>query len=169
MAWYALLNGIGRTRDALWTTALGSGVSVASGIALIGVVGVSGAIVGQIVGPAVSLVVGTWLVQKRVEAGLGIARVWKYYFASGVAAALTWPLSWLVHTPELAIVGGAVLFVILYIPLLALLRTLDEKDIDALRGYLEFSAVASMPVELGIAYYKLALSILRRRRSPSGE
>lgn len=169
LAWNALLNGIGRTKDALWTTALGSTVSVVSGVALIEVAGVSGAIVGQIIGAAVSLAVGTWLVQRRLEAGLRIASVWKFYLASGVAAEISWPLSWLVHTPELAIVAGAAVFVILFIPLLALLRALDEADIDALRGYLEFSAVASKPLELAIKYYKLALLILYRRRSSSGE
>ena len=169
LAWNALLNGIGRTKDALWTTALGSAVSVVSGVALIRISGVPGAIVGQIVGSAVSLVVGTWMVQRRLEAGLGFARVWKFYLASGVAAALSWPLSWLVRTPELAVVAGAAVFVILFIPLLALLSALDEADIGALRGYLEFSALASKPLELAIKYYKMALLILHRRLSSSGE
>jgi hypothetical protein len=56
--------------------------------------------------------------------------------------------------------AGAAAFVILFIPLLALLRALDEADIGALRGYLEFSAVISRPLEAAIWYYKLVLSAL---------
>ena len=109
LAWNALLNGIGRTRDALVTTAIGSVVSVVSAAGLIEVAGVAGAIVGQLVGAAFSLAIGTWMVRKRLGVGLGLTRVWKFYLASGLAAVLSWPLSWLVHTPQLAVVAGAAL------------------------------------------------------------
>ena len=168
-AWYALINGIGRTRDNLVTTALGSAVSVVSAVVLIRFAGVSGALVGQIMGATVTLVVGTWMVRRRLQTGLGLTRVWKFYAASGLAAALSWPISWLVHTPELAVASGALAFVVLFIPLLALLRALDEADIAALRGYLKFSAVISRPLEALIWYYKLVLSVLRRRPSSSIE
>ena len=155
LAWNSLLNGIGRTRDALWTIVVGSAVSVVSGIGLIELMGAAGAIIGPIIGGAVSLVVGTWMVQRRLESELGLARVWKFYVASAVAATLSWPLSWLVHLPELSLVAGASVFVLLFIPLLALLRALDEADIGALRGYLAFSSVVSKPLEIAIRYYEL--------------
>jgi stage V sporulation protein B len=162
LAWYSLLNGIGRTGDNLVTTALGSAVSVVSSVALIRVAGVSGAISGQVVGGVVTLAIGTWMVKRRLHTGLGLIRVWKFYVASGLAALLSWPLSWLIYTPELAVAAGALAFVLLFIPLLALFRALDEADIEALRRYLEFSAVISKPLEALIWYYKLALSALRR-------
>jgi hypothetical protein len=74
-----------------------------------------------------------------------------------------------VHTTELAVVAGAAAFVVLFIPLLALLRALDEADIGALRGYLEFSAVVSKPLEAAISYYRLVLSASQGGRSSSGE
>jgi hypothetical protein len=97
------------------------------------------------------------MVRKRLEAGLGLTRVWKFYVASGLAAGLSWPLSWLVHLPELAVATGAVVFIVLFIPLLALLRALDETDIGTLRGYLEFSTVVSKPLEAAIWYYNLVI------------
>jgi O-antigen/teichoic acid export membrane protein len=161
LAWGALLNGIGRTRDFLWTTAVGSLVSVVTGVWLIEVSGVAGAIVGPILGAAVSLAMGTWIVQRRLETRIALTGVWKFYVASGVAAGLSWPFSWLVHIPELALVAGAAVFVVLFIPLLALFRALNESDIGALRGYLGFSAVVSKPLEVMIWYYRSVLSALR--------
>jgi nucleotide-binding universal stress UspA family protein len=87
----------------------------------------------------------------------------------GMAAGLSWPLSWLIHLPELALVTGALAFVILFIRLLALLRSLDKTDIGALRGYLEFSAVVSKPLEAAIWYYEMVLSALQRKPSPLRE
>jgi len=165
LAWNSLLNGIGRTRDALWTIVVGSAVSVVSGVGLIELMGVAGAIIGPLIGGAVSLVVGTWMVRKRLGAKLGLARVWKFYVASAVAAALSWPLSWLVHLPELALVVGAVVFVVLLVPLLALLGALDENDIGGLRGYLAFSAAVSKPLDVAIRYYRVCLAVLRGRSS----
>ena len=57
-------------------------------------------------------------------------------------------------------VAGASVFVVLFIPILALLRALDKADIGALRGYLEFSAVVSGPMEAAIWYYKPVLRSL---------
>jgi len=164
LAWSPLLNGIGRTRDVLWTTALGSAFSMACGVGLIEAFGVSGAIVGPIVGAAVSLAVGTWLVDRRLESRLAVSKMWKFYAASGLAAALSWPVSWLLDIPELALLGGAVVFVVLFVPLLALLSALSEADIEELRGYLMFSAVISKPFDLAVSYYKLALGIFHTAR-----
>ena len=161
LAWTGLLNGIGRTRDALWTTAAGSAVSVASGVALVLALGVAGAIVGQVLGGGVSLAVGTWVVRKRLGTELNLSGVWKFYFASGVAAAICWPITWVVHVSYLAVGAGAVAFVVLIIPVLALLGALDEKDIASLRGFLGFSAVISRPLEFAISYYKASLRVLR--------
>ena len=165
LAWAPLLNGIGRTRDVLWVAALGSAVSAGSGVALIEASGVTGAIVGPIIGTSVSLAAGTWMVHQRLESRLDLSRVWKSYAASGLAAAFSWPLSWLLHTPELALVAGAVVFVILFVPFLALLSALSEEDINELRGFLGFSALISTPLEAAISYYKTSLHVFHRRRS----
>ena len=154
LAWSVLLNGIGRTRDTLWATALGSLVSVASAVGLIETSGVSGAIVAQILGAGVSLVVGTWVVARRLEGGLGLRRAWKFYSASGLAALLTWPLSWGVSLPQVELVAGAAAYVLLFIPLLALLRALDDADLSALRGYLGFSSWVAKPLAVAISYYR---------------
>jgi len=159
-AWGALLNGIGRTRDVLWTTAVGSAVSLVTGVGLVRLYGVPGAIIGPIIGGAVSLAVGTWLVSTRLEVRLRLFGVWKFYLASGLAAGLSWPLSLVLHTPELALVAGAALFVVLYVPILALLSALSVADIGELRGYLEFSAAVSKPLELAISYYKISYRVL---------
>jgi len=162
LAWGALLNGIGRTRDVMWTSALGSAASVGVGVGLIAVIGVAGAIIGLMAGSTITLAVGTLRVRRRLEAGLGLMKAWKFYVGSALAAALSWPLSWLVHTPEFAVAAGALVFVLLFIPILALLRALDEEDIGALRGYIGFSAVVSKPLEAAIWYYKLVLSVVER-------
>jgi O-antigen/teichoic acid export membrane protein len=165
LSWGALLNGIGRTRDTLLTTAIGSTVSAATGVVLIEVLGVEGAIVGPILGAAVSLSMGTWLVRYRLGSRLGLVRVWKFYVASVLAAGLSWPLSWVLRTPELAFVAGAAVFLVLYVPCLALLSALGEADIGELRGYLEFSELVSKPLELAISYYKASLRVLHPKRS----
>jgi O-antigen/teichoic acid export membrane protein len=154
LSWNALLNGIGHTRDALWTTALGSVVSVVSGVGLIKVSGVAGAIIGPIIGAAVSLSVGTMMVQRRLEVRLSISGVWKFYAASGVAALVSWPISWLVHTPELALASGAVVFVILLVPFLALFSALSDAEVNELRAFLGFSSVVSRPLDVAISYYR---------------
>ena len=159
------MNGIGRTRDVLWTTLLGSAVSVASGVGLIEVLGMVGAIIGTLVGGAVSLAVGTWLVAKRLGARPSLPRVWKFYAASGLAAGLSWPLSWLLHTPELALVAGALVFVILYIPALAMLSTLNEAELREIRGFLGFSAVISKPLGVAISYYSILQSVFHPKPS----
>ena len=164
LAWGPLLNGIGRTRDVLWTTALGSVVSMASGVGLIEAFGVSGAIVGPIIGATVSLSVGTWLVHRRLESRLDLSRVWKFYAASGLAAAFSWPFSWLLHTPEVALAGGAVVFLVLFVPFLALFSALGDADIDELRGFMGFSALISRPLEVAIAYYKTCIEIFHREK-----
>jgi O-antigen/teichoic acid export membrane protein len=165
LAWGALLNGIGRTQDVLWTTAIGSAVSIASGVGLILVAGVPGAIVGQILGSVVSLAIGTWMVQKRLETGLRLTSVWRFYLASGLVAVLCWPLSWAVHISQVAVIAGAAIYVVLLIPVLALLQALDEADIAALRGYLAFSAMISRPLEVAISYYRASLSVFHQRSS----
>ena len=165
LAWGPLLNGIGRTRDVLWTTALGSVVSMVGGVVMIEAFGVAGAIVGPLVGAVVSLSVGTWLVRTRLEYTLDLPRVWKFYAASGLAAALSWPISWVLHTPVFALIGGAVVFVALLVPFLALLSALSEADIEELRGFLKFSAVVSRPLDAAISYYELALALFHPARS----
>ncbi len=155
LAWTPLLNGIGRTRDMLMSTALGSFVSVVAALALVKISGVSGAIVGQILGGAVSLGVGTWVVTKRLKGALNLRRAWKFYLASGLTAGITWPLSWLIGSSVLSLVAGATAFVLVFIPMLALLRALDESDITALRSYLGFSSWVSKPLEAAVAYYEV--------------
>ena len=165
LAWGPLLNGIGRTRDALWTTALGSLVSVGGGVGLIEVLGVTGAIIGTLIGGAVSLAVGTWLVARRLDAKLRLPRVWKFYATSGLAAGLSWPLSWLIHTPELSLGTGAVVFLILFVPILAIFSALSEEDLNELRGFMGFSKFVSRPLEAAISYYQASLRLFHPKRS----
>jgi O-antigen/teichoic acid export membrane protein len=157
-----LLNGIGRTNDALWTIIVGSAVSMITGVSLIEVMGVAGAIIGPIMGASVSLAIGTLIVRRRLATELGLTRTWKFYVASAIAAGASWPISWLVHFAQLALVSGAVVFIVLLIPLLALFGALNEADIVVLRGYLAFSVVVSRPLEAAIWYYRLALSSFHR-------
>ena len=91
--------------------------------------------------------------------------VLKFSLASGLAVGLSWPLSWLLHTPEVALVAGAVLFVAVFIPLLALLSALSEADIDELTECLEFSAAVSKLLEVATSNYKIPLGVLHPKRS----
>lgn len=167
LAWNSLLNGTGRTRDALWTTAVGSVVSVASGGALIGVLGASGAIVGLIAGGSASLVVGAWMVRRDIGTGPQVGKVWKFYLASGLAAGLSLPAQWLIVIPAAALVTGAALFVLVFIPLLAAFSALDRGDTDELGGFLRFSGLASRAFELAVRYYEWSLAALHGRGTPS--
>ena len=155
LAWSAVLNGIGHTRDVLATTALGSVVSVALAVLLIPTVGVPGAIEGQIMGNVVMLAIGTLMVRRRMGVGLGLSSVWKVYVSAILTAIVCYPLSWLIRTPEVSLVAGAVAYIVVFVPVLALLRTLDRGSKDALRGYLGFSPVISKPLSLAIRYYEV--------------
>jgi len=53
----------------------------------------------------------------------------------------------------------------LYIPILALLSALSEADIGELRGYLEFSAAVSKPLELAISYYQKSVGVFHPKAS----
>lgn len=168
LAWTALLNGVGRTRDALWTTLLGSVVSTGAGVGLIGVVGAPGAIVGQIAGGTAALAVGTWMVKRGVGAGPQLGRVWKFYAASGVSAGLCEPLSWLLSPSWLAVAAGAGCFVALLIPLLAALEALEGDDLVELRGFLGFSTLARRVFDAGVRYYELSLGTFHGRKTATG-
>lgn len=166
LAWNALLNGIGRTRDALWTTALGSVVSVAVGGTLIGGMGAPGAIVGLVSGGGVSVAVGTWMVRRDLGEWPRVGGVWKFYLAAGVAAGLSYPVSWLIPVHWVALVLGAVVFVLLFVPLMAMLSALDRGDVKELEGFLGFSPLVLRVFGAGVRYYDLAHAALRGRGTP---
>ncbi|MDE1858185.1 MAG: oligosaccharide flippase family protein [Thaumarchaeota archaeon] len=168
LAWSALLNGVGRTRDALWTSALGSAVSVATGAVLVGAVGAPGAIVGLTAGGAVSLGVSTRMVGRELGVWPRGGRLWRFYAASGASAALSWPASWLVPVPALALGCGAVLFVLLLIPLLALLSALDGAEVRELRGFLGFSPAILRAFGVAVRYYEASSRAFRRGRAQPG-
>lgn len=153
LAWSALLYGTGHTRDVLVTTALGSAVSVGSAIALMQLIGVAGAVAGQLLGSGVSLGIGTSMVRRRLGVGLALASGWKIYASAAIAAVVCYPLTWLIGIPQVSLVVGAVVYVMVFIPLLAVLRTMDTTSIQALREYLGFSKVVSRPLEMAISYY----------------
>jgi O-antigen/teichoic acid export membrane protein len=155
LAWSALLNGIGRTRDALVSTAIGSGVSVVAAVAMIRTIGTVGAIAGQVVGTGVMLTMGVLMVRRRLRARLGLTSPWKIYLSAWLAAAAALPIALFVGQPEISLVFGAVVFVAVFIPILAVFRTLNDEAIDALRGYLSFSKMISQPLEIAIRYYRL--------------
>ena len=153
-AYAPFLNGIGHTKDALAATAVGSASSVASALILLQIVGVPGAIAGQMVGQGVAVAIATLLARRRLGVGLGMGRVWKTYAASFVTALVCYPLSWLIQLSVLSLFVGAVVFVVIYIPILALLRSIHSDDIDTLRRYLGFSPIISRPLELALGYYE---------------
>lgn len=156
LAWNPLLNGMGYTRDALAATLVGSMASVGSALVLVPSTGVMGAIIGQIIGGVFTLVIGTWMVRKRIGATPRLTWVWRVYAASAFTAVVVWPLSWLVTISQLSAVLGAVAFLVVFIPVLALLKALDREDFEALKGYFAFSSVTSRPLEAAISYYHLA-------------
>lgn len=155
VSWSALLNGIGHTRDVLSTTLLGSAVSVGAAVGLIGSIGVAGAVAGQIVGACVTLAVGTWMVRRRLGVGLGLESGWRIYLSAVISALISYPISWLVKTPQISLVLGAAVYVAVFIPILAALRTMDKDAIEALRRYFGFSKVFSWPLGIALRYYEV--------------
>jgi hypothetical protein len=99
------------------------------------------------------LVVGSLMVRRRLGVGLGLASVWKLYVASGLSAAVCYPVSFLVRVPQLSLVAGAVAFVVVFIPILALLKSMSEQEMASLRVYLGVSPLVSKPLELALRYY----------------
>lgn len=153
LAWSPLLNGRGHTKEALLATLAGSVASVIGAVALVGEFGVAGVIAGQILGVLVSLALGTWRVGLRLGVTPRLGGTLKVYGGALVAGALTWPLSWIVAIPQLSAAIGAVSFVLLLVPVLALFRTLDGRDLNDLRAFLSFSDWLSGPLEAAIRYY----------------
>jgi O-antigen/teichoic acid export membrane protein len=159
LAWNALLNGMGHTKDALVVTFVGSVVSVAAAVALIVPLGVAGAVAGQLVGAGVSTVMGFWLVRKRIRARLSLLWTGRVYAAAVLAGAVTWPLSWLIVIPQVSVVVGAAVFIVVFIPILAILKALSAEDLEILRGFVSFSALITWSLEAAIGYYRLAARI----------
>jgi hypothetical protein len=85
---------------------------------------------------------------------------WKFYLAAALAAVVCYPVSWLVKTPQLSLVAGAVAYVVLFIPFLALLKAMTKDTLGALRSYLGFSPIVSRPLEVAIRYYELVARTL---------
>ncbi len=159
-AYSPLLNGVGRTREALLATGTGSVVAVATAYLLISRnYGVPGAIVGQIVGNIVSVTLGSLMARSRVGKGLGMFGAWRIYVAAGATAAVCYPLSLLVRQSEVTVAIGALAFLVLYVPALALVGALDKEDMGTLRGYFSFSPMLSRPLEIAIRYYDRVRSL----------
>ena len=151
----ALLNGIGETRKSLVASLANSVAVIVVSTALIPFLGVYGAIVATVIGAAAYVVVAWRIVGRRLGANVRLSGIWRIYLASGVAAALVYPLSFLPLHPLIVTLLGGVAFLLLVVPLMALTRAVERRDMEALDAY--FRSVRPVSSLFGIVakYYDI--------------
>lgn len=154
-AYLPFLNGRGKTKDTLLASGIGFLVAIATAIPLIEITGVLGAIVSFVIGNSVALAIGTWMVRNYVHEKLDLLGVWRTYFSSFIAAAISYSARLLpLGTIETTIIGGIV-FLLAIIPCMVILGALRSSDVTNIQGY--FSDVKSLSpfVILATRYYEL--------------
>jgi stage V sporulation protein B len=151
----ALLNGIGETRKSLVASMASSLTVIVLSTVLIPFFGVYGAVVAIVIGAAAFVVVAWRIVGRRLGANVKLSRIWRIYLASGVAAALVYPLSFLpLHPLIITLLGGAV-FLLLVIPLMALTGAVGRGDMEALDGYFRSMGAVSFLFRIVLRYYEV--------------
>jgi O-antigen/teichoic acid export membrane protein len=151
----ALLNGIGETRKSLMASMANSLAVIVVSTALIPFLGVYGAVVATVVGAATFVVVAWRIVGRRLGTNVRLSRIWRVYLASGVAAALVYPLSYLPLHPLIVTVLGAAVFLLLVIPLMALIGAVCREDMEALDGYFKSIGPVSFLFRIVLRYYEI--------------
>jgi O-antigen/teichoic acid export membrane protein len=151
----ALLNGIGETRKTLVASMANSVTVIVLSTALIPFLGVYGAIVAIVIGDAAFVVVAWRIVGRRLGANVRLSSIWRIYLASGVAAALVYPLSFLPLDPLIVTLLGGTIFLLLVIPLMALTRTVGREDMEALDGYFRSIRPVSFLFRIALRYYEV--------------
>jgi O-antigen/teichoic acid export membrane protein len=152
---WALLNGIGETRKSLLASLASSVTALLAASALIPFFGVYGAVGASVIGGAASVAVAWRMVSRRLGANVRLSRIWRIYLASGVAAALVYPLSFLPLHPILITLLGGVTFLLLVIPLMALTKAVGRRDMETLDGYFRSVRPVSSLFEIVLRYYEI--------------
>jgi stage V sporulation protein B len=151
----ALLNGIGETRKSLVASLANSVAVIVVSTALIPFFGVYGAILAIVIGSAAFVVVAWRIVGRRLGANVRLSRIWRVYLASGVAAALVYPISFLPFHPLIVTLLGGVAFLLLVIPLMALTGAVCREDMEALDGYFRSMGFVSFLFRIVLRYYEV--------------
>jgi stage V sporulation protein B len=164
--WNSLLNGMNQTKSSLAAGGAGSVLTIIGSLVLIPLIGVYGAAVSLIAGQALSLVVATRMIKSRLGIqSLELLRVTKIYAASIAAALITFPLTTLALKPvELTIVGAGA-YVTVLIPVLALINSLSESEIETLENSFSGMKLVSVPLNFAISYYRLFARSTDRAKS----
>jgi O-antigen/teichoic acid export membrane protein len=123
---------MGETRKYLVASVVGSVIVLAGSTVLSPVLGVYGVILASVAGSAVSLVVAWGMIGRRLGSNVTLLKVWRVYLASGVAAVLVYPVSFLHLHPIIVTVIGGALFLVLVIPVMALIKAVSRQDMLAL-------------------------------------
>ncbi|HVP24246.1 MAG TPA: oligosaccharide flippase family protein [Conexivisphaerales archaeon] len=148
-----LLNGLGKTRKVLLATIVGSAVSLGSSVALVAPFGVIGIIAAGMAGSAAALVASWVMVSKELGDNARLSEVARIYVAAAVAAIAVVPISWLSLHPIVVTLLGCVAYLILFVPLLAVTKSLTDEDLAVLQTYFKGTGPFVSLLRLGIKYY----------------
>jgi O-antigen/teichoic acid export membrane protein len=151
----ALLSAVGETKKFLMASLVSSAVTFVAGAALIPYLGIYGAILSSILGSIVIVALLWRMISNRLRTNVRISEVWRIYLASGVAAALVYPLSRLALHPLIITLLGVAAFLLLVIPLMALTGAIKRRDVDALEGYFRSVRPVFVLFRLTVRYYSI--------------
>src|SRR5437867_5029329 len=150
-----LLNGMGETRKSLMIGVVGSLVSTGTSIFFIPLLGVYGLVLASAIGTTAGLVVSTRIIIKLFARSVLVLSVGRIYLAALLAAVVVYPLAFLGAPAIPTLLGAALLFTAVYIPLLALTNALTPKQLSALEVYFLNVGPFSALLGLLLRYYRV--------------
>jgi len=101
------------------------------------------------------LVVSTRIISKLFARRVLVPSVGRIYVAGALAAAVVFPLAFLGAPAIPTLLGAALLFTAVYIPLLALTKALTPKELSALEVYFMNVGPFSALLGLLLRYYRV--------------
>ena len=154
------LYGVGETRKAFVATAVGSATSIGASLLLVFYLGVYGIIVGTILGQGISLYISLRYISDILGAKPSAWFFGRVYVASALSAVIIYPISSFIPNPYLSVPLGALIFLLVLIPIMTVMKALTEDDLDGLRAQLRDVRVMSSLLRLISRYQRF---LLRRK------
>jgi stage V sporulation protein B len=155
LSWSNFLNGIGETMASFKAYLYGTILAVLSAVPLIKLLGVYGAILALILGALCSVVYGNYEVRKKANGPLEIWAGWKIYLAAGLTALVVYPFSLLTLNGILIILIGVSIYLLVFVPILALLGGINKSELEFLQSNFEKITLVSKPFGIIVRYYSL--------------
>ncbi len=150
-----LLNGIGETKKSLVASLANAITALLAASVLIPVLGVYGALLALALGVLVGTLVAWRIIGQRLRTNVKLSRIWRIYVASGVAAALVYPVSLLPLHPIIVMLLGATAFLLFVVPFMALTKAVGREDMEALDGFFRNVKPVSSLFGLVLRYYEV--------------